>query len=137
MCRTARRTFFGSGARKLGRPSGMRVNRIELVFLDRPVTPSELHRHIVKPAGREAAIEMPQSGNDHSDDRNLDVRPRLIEDEEIEARLLRQRDAGGQPARACRDGRTSRRSPAAPPERRSASNRDDPRSRNGIDAVEA
>src|SRR5271166_783582 len=77
-----------------GGPSGMGVNRIELVFLRRPVTQSELYRHIVKPARREAAIEMPQSRNDHSDDRRLDVGTRLIEDEEIEARLLREGDAG-------------------------------------------
>src|SRR5580704_11280716 len=72
----------------------MRMNRIELVFLQRPVAPSELYRHIVKPAGREAAIEMPQPWNDHSDDRRLDVGTRLIEDEEIEAGLLREGDAG-------------------------------------------
>ncbi len=72
----------------------MGVSRIELVFLQRPVTQSELYRHVVKPARREAAIEMPQSWNDHSDDRRLDVGTRLIEDEEIEARLHRERDAG-------------------------------------------
>src|SRR5271166_3067431 len=72
----------------------MGVNRIELVFLQRPVTQSELYRHIVKPATREAAIEMPQSRNDHSDDRRLDVGTRLIEDEEIEARSLHEGDAG-------------------------------------------
>src|SRR5271169_6606394 len=83
----------GPGARKPGSPSRMGVNRIELVFLQRPVTPSELYRHIVKPAGREAAIEMPQPRNDHSDDRRLDVGTRLIEDEEIEAGVLRQGDA--------------------------------------------
>ena len=37
---------------------------------------------------------MPQSRNDHSEDRHLDVGARLIEDEEIEARLLRKGDAG-------------------------------------------
>src|ERR1700732_1058885 len=66
----------------------MGVNRIELVFLERPVAQSELYRNIVKPARRETAIEMPQSRNDHSDDRDLDVGARLIEDEEVEARLL-------------------------------------------------
>src|SRR5271168_3011067 len=81
----AGRTLFGPGARKPGSPSGMGVNRIELVFLQRPVTQSELYWHVVEPAGREAAIEMPQSRNDHPDDRSLDVGTRLIEDEEIEA----------------------------------------------------
>ena len=38
--------------------SAMRVNRIEFVFLERLVAPAELHRHVVKTAGREAAIEM-------------------------------------------------------------------------------
>src|ERR1700678_3002795 len=103
MCRRSRaeafvgaadRTLFGAGAGKPGSPSGMGVNRIELVFPQGPVTPSELYRHIVKPAAREASIEMTQSRNDHSDDRRFDVGTRLIEDEEIEARLLRERDAG-------------------------------------------
>src|SRR6202023_2883466 len=85
---TARRTLFGPGGRKPGSPSGMGVNRIELVFLERPVTQSGLYRHIVKPAEREAAIEMPQSRNDNSDDRALDVWTRLIENEEVEACLL-------------------------------------------------
>src|ERR1700722_11084110 len=84
----ARRPRVFPGARKPGRPSGPRVMRIELVFWQRPVAQSELYRDIVKPAGGEAAIEMPQSRNDHPDDRDLDVRARLIEDEEIEARAL-------------------------------------------------
>jgi len=72
----------------------MGVNRIKLVFLQRPVTPSELYRHIVKPAGREAAIEMPQPRNDHPDDRRLDVGTRLIEDKKIEAGSLGKGNAG-------------------------------------------
>ena len=72
----------------------MGMNRIELVFLQRPVSQSEFDRHIVKPATREAAIEMPQSRNDHPDDRRLDVGTGLIEDEEIEARSLRDGHAG-------------------------------------------
>src|ERR1700733_15446273 len=90
----ADRTLFGAGAGKPGSPSGVGVNRIELVFLEGTVTQSELYRHIVKPAAREAPIEMTQSRNDHPDDRRLDVGTRLIEDEEIEARLLREGDAG-------------------------------------------
>ena len=61
------------------------MRRIELVFRQRPVAQSELDGNVVKSAGREAAIEMPQSRNDHADDRHLDVRARLIENEEIEA----------------------------------------------------
>ena len=79
------------------------MNRIELVFQHRPVAQSELYRNIVKPARCEAAIEMPQSRNDHSDDRDLDVGTRLIEDEEIEAARLASSHAGASPARACRD----------------------------------
>src|SRR5258708_18159455 len=83
----APRTLFGPGVRKRG-PSGVGMNRVELVFLERPVAQSELYRHIVKPATPEAAIEMPQSGNDDSDDRHLNVRTSLIEDEEVQAGLL-------------------------------------------------
>ena len=72
----------------------MGVNRIELVFRQRPVSQSELYRNIVKSARPEAAIEMPHSRNDHSDDRDVDVRARLIEDEEIEALSLGGMDAG-------------------------------------------
>ena len=90
----------------------MGVKRIELAFRERPVAQSELDRNIVKPARREAAIEMPQSRNDHPDDRDLDVGTRLIEDEEIEARSLGEIARRRSPARACRDGRTSSRSPS-------------------------
>ena len=61
------------------------MKRVELVFRQRPVPQSELDRDIIKPARREAAIEMPQSRNDHPDDRDLDVGARLVENEEIEA----------------------------------------------------
>src|SRR5215470_13619868 len=64
------------------------MNRIELAFRPRPIQPSELDRHIEKPARRKAAVEMPQSRNDHSDNGNLDVGTRLIEHEEIEPALL-------------------------------------------------
>ena len=37
---------------------------------------------------------MPQARNDHSDDRDLDIGPRLIEDEEIEAGAPGEIDAG-------------------------------------------
>src|SRR5580704_9247358 len=55
---------------------------------------SELDRHIIKPAGREAAIEMPQSRNNDSDDWNIDVGARLIEDEEIKALALGDTNTG-------------------------------------------
>src|SRR6266481_9768038 len=72
----------------------MGEKRSEFVFQKRPISQSEFHRNIVKSARSEAAIEMPQSRNDHSDDRNLDVGPRLIEDEEIEACAPGDIDAG-------------------------------------------
>src|SRR5262245_11188160 len=84
--------LFRERARKA--PSGLGVKRIELVFRQRPVPPSELHRHIVEPARREAAVEMPQSWNDYPDDRDLDVGTRVIEDEEIETRALGEVYAG-------------------------------------------
>ena len=61
------------------------MNRIELAFRRRPVAQSELDRNIIKPARREAAIEMPHPRNDHARDRNTDVGTRLIENEEVEA----------------------------------------------------
>src|ERR1700722_6357210 len=74
--------------------SGMGQKRREFGFQARPIQPSELYRNIVKPARSEAAIEMPQSRNDHSDDVDLNVGPRLIEDEEIEAGSPGDVDAG-------------------------------------------
>ena len=114
-CRRCPSPSLCSGSAQAGMTSGMGVNRIELVFRQRPVAQSELYRNIVKPARREAAIEMPQSRNDHPDDRDLDVGTRLIEDEEIEALSLGDIARRPSPARACRDGRTSSRSPAGPP----------------------
>src|SRR5271170_5341012 len=73
----------------------MGVNRVEFVFRQRLVAQSELYRNIVKPARRETAVEMPQSRNDHPDDRDVDVGTRLIEDEEIETCLLGKAHAGG------------------------------------------
>src|SRR5262245_59844900 len=82
-------------ARKSGAPSGMWKNRVELVLRQRPLAQPELDRNVEQPAGREAAIEMPQSRNDHAHDRNVDVGARLIEDEKIEALALRELHAGG------------------------------------------
>src|SRR5713101_2318978 len=86
---------YYSGSAQAGTASGLGVKRIELVLRQRPFSPSELDRDIVKPARREAAIEMPQSRNDHPDDRDLDIGARLIEDEEIEALAPGEVDAGG------------------------------------------
>src|SRR5580692_11803943 len=74
--------------------SGMRMKRIEVAFRDRRMAQSEFYRHVVKPAGPETAIEMPQARNDHADHRRLDVGPRLVEHKEIEARPLGDIDAG-------------------------------------------
>ena len=81
-------------ARKPG-PSIVGMDRIKLVFFEWPIDQSELHRNVVEAAGREAAIEMSQSRNDDPDDRSLNVRPRLIENEEIEAVALDEANAGG------------------------------------------
>jgi hypothetical protein len=64
------------------------MERIELVFRQRPISQSELYRDVVKPARREAAIEVPQSRNNDPDNWNLDVGACLIEDEEIESLSL-------------------------------------------------
>src|SRR4029077_21053443 len=55
---------------------------------------SEFYRHVVKPAGPETAIEMPQARNDDADHGRLDVGPGLIEHEEIEAGAFDDVDAG-------------------------------------------
>src|SRR6202042_3404193 len=85
---------FGPGSAQAAIASGVGVKRVELGFRQRVVEPSELYRDIVKPAGAEAAIEVPQSRNDHPDDRDLDIGPRLVEDEEIQARTLGDLHAG-------------------------------------------
>src|SRR3954465_4499929 len=72
----------------------MRVDRIEFAFRRWPVAPSELHRNIVEPARREAAIEMTHPRNDHARDRNADVGSRLVEHEEVEAGTSDCLDAG-------------------------------------------
>ena len=64
------------------------MNWIELSLRQWALSKSKLYRNIVKPARREAAIEVPQSRNDHSDDRDLNIGASLIEGEEIEALSL-------------------------------------------------
>jgi hypothetical protein len=61
----------------------MGMNWIELIFRKRPVLQSQLYRNIVKPARREATIEMPHARNDHSDNRDADVGASLIEDQDV------------------------------------------------------
>jgi len=72
----------------------MRKERREFAFRQRPIQQSELYRNIVKPARGETAIEMPQSRRDHPDDGDLDVGPRLIEDEENQTPTAGDVDAG-------------------------------------------
>src|SRR6516164_722974 len=69
-------------------PSGLGVKRIELAFRYWPVTPSELYGDIVKPAGSEAAVKVPQAWHNHAYNGDLDIRTRLIEDKEVKARSL-------------------------------------------------
>jgi hypothetical protein len=54
-------------------------------FPQRPLAQSEIDRHVKESAGRETATERPQPRNDHPDNRNLDVWPGLVEDQDIEA----------------------------------------------------
>ena len=72
----------------------MGVDRIELAFRYRLIPQSELDRNIVKPAGREAAVEMPQPRNGHANDRHLNVGAGVIENKEIMPRSLGDLDAG-------------------------------------------
>src|SRR5206468_11188564 len=85
--------FSGERARNSS-PSGVRKKRRQFAFQPRPLKQSELYRHIVEAAGREAAIEMAQARHQHPDDGNLDVGPCLVEHEEIVARTGGDLDAG-------------------------------------------
>src|SRR5450631_2087110 len=87
------RIFF-PGARKPAQASGVGKERRKFVFRHRITPQSQFYRHIVKPAGREAAIKVPQAGNDHPDHGNLDVGTRLVEHQEIEAGATGDLDAG-------------------------------------------
>ena len=70
------------------------MQRIELIFPQRPIPQAEFDRNIVKPAGRKATIEMPQARNDHPNNRYFDVRTRLIEHKEIMTHSLGQLHTG-------------------------------------------
>ena len=74
--------------------SGVRQERREFAFQPRAIQQSKPHGNIVKPARREAAIEMPQAWNEHANDRDLNVGPRLVEHEEIVTCLGRDLDTG-------------------------------------------
>jgi hypothetical protein len=69
------------------------MNRIKLILGPGPVQQSELDRNLVKPAGCETPVEMPQSWNDHSSNRYAYIGSRVIENEEIVARSFGKRDA--------------------------------------------
>src|SRR5690242_6694727 len=66
----------------------------QFVFRDRLIAQAELDRHVVEPARRKAAVEMPHAGNDDPHDGHLDVGPRLVEHQEIIAGAPRDLDAG-------------------------------------------
>ena len=67
---------------------------IEIGLPHRPLAQTERDGRVVETTGPEATIEMPQSRNDHPDDRHVNVRARLIEDEEIMSSPRGELDAG-------------------------------------------
>src|SRR5215469_1951183 len=87
-----RRLGFIPGACKPD-PLGVREVLIQLVLFAWPIEPSQLDRNIVKAAWPITAIEMAHPRNDDSHHRGLDVRARLIEDEEIHPVLCDGTDA--------------------------------------------
>src|SRR4051812_41770655 len=84
----------GAGLTHAGRTSRWRKIRIQRALRNRAITKSELDGNIVQPPGREAAIEVPHSGDDHPDNRRPDVGPGLVQHDEIETLLLDELDAG-------------------------------------------
>src|SRR5580700_3641127 len=77
--------FFLEVAKPGASPSAMRQVRRQLILRYRCVAQAEFHGNIVKAAGPKAAIEVPQAWNNHAGDRRLDIRPRLVENQEIQA----------------------------------------------------
>ena len=76
---------------------------IQIGFPQRSFAQTELDRHIIESPGSEAAI-VPQSRNDHPGNGNLDVRPGLVENEEIQAKMFGKLYAGEDlpaPIKAC------------------------------------
>src|SRR5215212_9069095 len=84
----------GAGLAHAGRTSRWRKIRIQLALRNRVITKSDLDGNIVQPAGREATIEVPHSGDDHPDNGHPDVGPGLVQHDEIETLLLDELDAG-------------------------------------------
>ena len=70
------------------------MERIEIGFPQRPFAQTQFDRHVIEPPGGETAMDMPQSRNDHPDNGNIDVRPGLVENEEIQAKTPGKLDAG-------------------------------------------
>src|SRR5262249_8680883 len=81
-----RRLFF-RGARTIS-ASGLGMKRIEIALRHGPVNPSQLDRHVVKPARPEPAVKMPQTPTAHARDRDLDVEAGLVEHKKVEAFAL-------------------------------------------------
>src|SRR3954471_10531472 len=90
----APRVPVGAGLTQAGRTSRWRKIRIQRALRNRAITKSDLDGNIVQPAGREATIEVPHSGDDHPDNRHPDVGPGLVQHDEIETLLLDELDAG-------------------------------------------
>src|SRR5215831_17109199 len=89
-----RRAFLIPGGRKQVGTSRMGMNGIEFILPEWSVSQSELYRDIIKASGCEAAVEVPQSRNDHSHHWDLNVGTRLIEHKEIKALLPGDAHAG-------------------------------------------
>src|SRR5689334_11496891 len=85
---------MGAGRAHAGRISRRGKVRVELALRYRAVAKSDLDGNIVQPAGREAAVEVPQRGNDYSDNGHPDVGAGLVQNKEIEALSLDEFDAG-------------------------------------------
>src|SRR5689334_11022632 len=83
---------FFAGAPK--QASGMRQEGRQLVFPERFIEQAHPHRDIVRPAWREALVEMSHTGREHAHHGHADIGPGLVEQEEIEAGARGYLDAG-------------------------------------------
>src|SRR6185437_1065517 len=72
----------------------MGQERGQLALRNRLIAQPELDWNVIKPARSKAAVEVPQAGYDDPDNRHFDIRPRLIENQEIKACALCDFDAG-------------------------------------------
>ncbi len=86
--------FFFRALRTKEQPSRVGKEWREFAFQPRAIQQAKLHRDIVKAARCEATIEMPQARNEHADDGDFNIGPRLVEHEEIITRLGGDLDAG-------------------------------------------